>query len=58
MKQTLTAIACILLMASCYTIKADNQHHKYTYTFKRKGVVYQVTQDYTKIITIDTLKTK
>jgi hypothetical protein len=56
MKQTLTALACILVMASCYTIKADSQHHKYTYTFKRSGVTYQVTQDYTKIITIDTLR--
>lgn len=56
MKQTLTAIVCVLVLTSCYTVRADSQKHKYTYTYKRKGVTYQVTQDYTKIVTIDTLR--
>lgn len=58
MKQTLTAIVCILAMTSCscYTIKSTNIHNVNKYVVKQHGVKMIVTQEYTRIVTIDTLK--
>lgn len=58
MKQTLIAIVCILAMTSCsyYTIKSTNVHHVNKYVIKQHGIKMIVTQEYTRIVTIDTLK--
>ena len=50
------AILIAILFSSCINMRANRQVHVIKYTYKRKGVTYQVTEDYTKIITIDTLK--
>jgi uncharacterized protein YxeA len=58
MKQTLTAIVFVLAITSCscYTIKSTNVHNVNTYIVKQRGVKMLVTQEYTRIVTIDTLK--
>jgi len=50
------AILVAILFSSCINMKANKQVHVVKYTYKRKGVTYQVTEDYTKIITVDTLR--
>jgi hypothetical protein len=50
------AILIAILFSGCITVKADKRVHVVKYTFKKKGVTYQVTEDYSRIVTIDTLK--
>ena len=50
------AILIAILFSSCINIRANRQVHVMKYTFKKKGVTYQVTEDYSRIVTIDTLK--
>ena len=58
MKKTLSALTLAIVVSSCYTIKANEQHHVVQYTTKQHGIKMLVTENYTRIITIDTLKTK
>jgi hypothetical protein len=58
MKKVLSALALTATISSCYTIKANEQHRTSQYIVKKNGVKLLVTEKYTRITTIDTLKNK
>lgn len=55
MKKILISI-CVLTLASCYTVKSSSVHNITKYNVKQHGMKMIVTVDYTRIVTIDTLK--
>jgi hypothetical protein len=57
MKKVITLLSVVVLLTSCSTPYQTTNYEK-TYTFKRGGVRYKITDTYTRKVETDTLTIK
>jgi outer membrane biogenesis lipoprotein LolB len=59
MKKVITLLSVVVLLTSCSTqYQTTNYNSEKSYTFKRGGVRYKITDTYTRKVETDTLTIK
>lgn len=57
MKKVITFLSVVVLLTSCSTsYQTTSYNSEKSYTFKRGGVRYKITDTYTRVVVKDTIK--